>query len=190
MFFLTVNANTHLAALALADAEALFNLINANRAHLRTWVPWVDDTLTPADTLRFIARAERQAEAGQALYAGLWHQEAMIGVLALNYIDNQRRQTEFGYWLGAAYEGQGHMTAACRALTAYVFDELKLHRVEIHCSPANGRSRAIPQRLHFVEEHTERQFEWLHGRYNQMVVYAMTAALWQQLNSAPPASSP
>lgn len=190
MFCLAVNADTRLAALVPADAETLFSLINASRAHLRTWVPWVDDTLTVADALRFIARAQRQADTNQALYAGLWHQQTLIGVLALNYIDTHRGQTEFGYWLGAPYQGQGHMTAACRALVEYVFTELKLCRVEIHCSPGNHRSRAIPQRLQFVEEHTARQFEWLRGSYSQMVVYVMTAARWQQLNGARPAGLP
>lgn len=178
MFQITINSSTCLATLAPADAETLFTLINTNRAHLRTWVPWVEHTRTVADALRFITRAQHQADIGQALYTGLWRQGELTGVLSLNYIDTARSQTEFGYWLGATYQGKGLMTAACRALVDYVFDELGLRRVEIRCSPENHRSRAIPQRLKFTEEHTLAQFEWLRGRYNRMVVYAMTADRW------------
>lgn len=188
MFYLAVSGSTHLAALAPSDAEALFALISANRAHLRAWVPWVDDTLTLADTLRFIAGGQRQAQDGQALYAGLWHEGELAGVLALNYIDRWRRQTEIGYWLGAAYQGRGLMTAACRALVDYAFTELALNRVEIRCSAENHRSRAVPQRLKFVEEGAQPQFEWLHGRYIEMIVYAMNPATWSQVNSALPAA--
>jgi ribosomal-protein-serine acetyltransferase len=181
MFHITIDSSTYLAALAPAHAETLFTLISANRAHLRTWVPWVEDTRTTADAQRFITRAQHQADIGQALYAGLWHQGELTGVLALNYIDMARSQTEFGYWLGAPYQSKGLMTAACRALVDYVFDELGLRRIEIRCSPENHRSRAIPQRLKFTEERALAQFEWLHGRYNRMVVYSMSASRWAQV---------
>ncbi len=39
------------------------------------------------------------------------------------------------------------MTTAVRALVDHAFDEWNLHSIEIHCAPANHRSRAIPERL-------------------------------------------
>ncbi len=53
------------------------------------------------------------------------------------------------------------------------FDEWNLHRIEIHCAPANHRSRAIPERLGFREEATLRETELVGGRYLDSVVYGL-----------------
>ena len=56
-----------------------------------------------------------------------------------------------GYWLGEQFQGKGIMTAACRVLVNYAFNEFKLHRVEIKCATGNTKSCAIPERLLFYE---------------------------------------
>ncbi|MBC7545495.1 MAG: RimJ/RimL family protein N-acetyltransferase, partial [Candidatus Sericytochromatia bacterium] len=46
MFVHPLDAETHLALLEWPHAEALFALVDANRARLRTWLGWVDRTQT------------------------------------------------------------------------------------------------------------------------------------------------
>ncbi len=181
MFRLQIAKETYLAPLADSDAETLLALINANRAHLRPWIPWVDDTLTAADARRFIANGQRQLADGEALYAAVWHQGELAGVAALNYIDRLRGQTEIGYWLGAAYQGQGLMTAACQALVDYAFTYLGLRRVEIRCALENHRSRAVPLRLGFIEEGVQPQMVWQRSCFTQTVVYAVDSETWQRV---------
>lgn len=180
MFSRTIDAETSLIALDMPDASALFALIETSRDHLHDWLPWIDDILTLDDARRFIDAAQRQAQAGASLHAGIWYQGQLAGVVALNYIDQLHGQAEIGYWLGAAFQGRGLMTAACRVLVDYVFDTIHLRRVEIRCAAENLRSRAIPGRLGFVEEGSARQLEWARGRYMETIIYAMDAAAWQQ----------
>lgn len=61
----------------------------------------------------------------------------------------------------------------------YAFNELNLNRVEIRCAVENKKSRAIPERLHFVNEGCIRQAEWLYDHYVDHIVYGMLKEEWK-----------
>src|ERR1017187_3846840 len=44
-------------------------------------------------------------------------------------VEDQHQHAELGYWLGAAYWGQGYATEAAREMMRYGFEELCLHRI-------------------------------------------------------------
>jgi [ribosomal protein S5]-alanine N-acetyltransferase len=65
----------------------------------------------------------------------------LLGAIGLR-IEPQHRHAELGYWLGTPYWNAGYCTEAARAVVAYGFENLGLHR--IHAShmtrnPASGR---------------------------------------------------
>ena len=62
---------------------------------------------------------------------------------------------ELGYWLTAAASGRGYATAAARLLTVAALELPGVHRVEIHCDPANQRSRLVPERLGYRLDRVE-----------------------------------
>ena len=180
MFTLRVDPALELRMLAEADAEALFALVDRDRAYLREWLPWLDENRSPADTRRFLRGAVEQQEANNGFQAGLWSGGRIVGVIGYPGIDWPNRLTGIGYWLSAAAQGQGLMTRACRALVNHAFDELKLNRVEIRCATGNCKSRAIPERLGFTVEGTARDAEWLYDRFVDLVVYSMLAREWPE----------
>lgn len=49
------------------------------------------------------------------------------------------------------------------------------HRIEIHCTPANHRSRAIPERLGLRGEARLRETELVGGRYLDSIVFGLLA---------------
>src|SRR5687768_9631832 len=69
MFFHRLNDRHSLRELALSDTEELFAVCDANRAHLRRWLPWLDRTRAPADTHGFIESTLRQTENNQGFQA-------------------------------------------------------------------------------------------------------------------------
>ena len=99
----------------------------------------------------------------------------LADTINLHDIDSESRKANVGYWLGAECQNRGLMTKACRVLLDYAFQELNLNRVEIPCTVQNTKSRAIPERLGFVQEGVIRQAEWLYDHYNDHVIYAMLA---------------
>ncbi len=86
---------------------------------------------------------------------------------------------EIGYWIASGFQGRGIVTDACRAVIDHAFEEWKLNRVEIHCATGNEKSCAIPKRLGFQLEGTEREAQLINGRYLDIEIYAMLARDWK-----------
>jgi ribosomal-protein-serine acetyltransferase len=154
-------------------AAALYTLTDANRQHLRQWLPWVDATRSVADTATFITSSLQQFAAGKGFKAGIWYQGRLCGMIGHHEMSPANRATSLGYWLAADYQGKGIMTACCRAVVSHAFAELKLHRIVIRCAVENRRSRAIPERLGFACEGIARQAEWLYDHFVDIAVYAL-----------------
>lgn len=177
-FSLSVDHDIELSLLKKADAGELFALVDANRAHLRIWLPWVDYESSLADSLEFIQHTQQQYLSNQGFQLGIRYQKRLTGVIGYHAIDWPDRQVEIGYWLGAAYEGKGFMTRASATLVKYAFESLMLNRVEIQCATGNRRSRAIPERLGFTQEGVRRESEWLYDHFVDLVIYSMLAREW------------
>jgi ribosomal-protein-serine acetyltransferase len=160
-------------------AEELFALIDANRAHLRQWLPWLDANTAPEHTRAFVSASLEQLARRNGFSGGIRGHGRLAGVIGLHAIDWPNRATSLGYWLAASAQGQGLVTLACAAVLDHVFDDLRLELVEIRCAVDNRRSRAIPGRLGFTEDATLRHREWLYDHWVDHVVYSMTATEWR-----------
>jgi len=164
-----------------AQAEELFALVDANRAYLREWLPWLDQTTELEHVRAFIRRVRKQHEERNGFACGIRLHGTLVGVIGLHGIDWMNGKTSVGYWVAEAHQGQGIVTRACRALVGYLFSELGLHRVEIACAPGNARSAAIPERLGFTREALLRESGRLSGGgYVDLVVYGLLAPEWRQ----------
>lgn len=178
MFPYLVSSDIRLELIDPHHAEALFRLTDANRTHLRRWLPWVDATHSVEDTRVFIQTTRRQLGDCNGFQTVIRFRGDIVGVVGQHGIDWANRSTSIGYWLAEDAQGRGIMTESCRAYLDYVFRELELHRVEIRCAVENRRSRAIPERLGFRQEGTIRGAEWLYDHFVDHVVYAMLAPAW------------
>jgi ribosomal-protein-serine acetyltransferase len=157
------------------DAEEMFGVIDANRDRLRAWMPWVDPTQGPADTRAFI---ERVRASGDEDGLGIFVDRSYVGGIGLRP-DEVNGDAEIGYWIGAAYEGRGLVTRACRALIDRAFGDLGLHRVTIRVAPDNARSRAIPERLGFREEGVMREAGASAFGHHDLVLYGLLDREWR-----------
>ena len=170
-----------------ADAEELYAVVDANREHLRQWMPWAPSQ-TLDGILEFIRTSRRQLADNNGLQLAIIEDGRIVGVVGNHRIDWDNRWTSIGYWLAESAQGKGTMTLAARALVDHAFSGWKLNRVEIHAAVENARSRAIPERLGFAEEGMRRQAERVGDRWLDHVVYAMLAAEWAQRRK--PSSAP
>lgn len=185
MFPIRVDRSLELRALRSEDAGRLFELIDASRDHLRDWLPWVDGASRVEDSLAFVEWAREQARSGSEHHGGLWWKEQLVGVVGVRGLETPTPSPapspapSIGYWIGERYQGNGLVTAACRALVEVLFARGDVPRVEIHCATGNLRSRAIPERLGFVWVETRRGAEQLHGRSVDHAIYRMERVSWQ-----------
>jgi ribosomal-protein-serine acetyltransferase len=144
MFSFRVGYGHELRLLRPSDADELFGLIDANRAHLRTWLPWLDGTISAANTEDFIRSTLQQFADNHGFVAAICHKQSIVGVIGYNQIDWQNRIGYIGYWLAQDSQGKGLMTTSCKAVVDYGFGVLNLNRLVITCAAENKRSRAIP----------------------------------------------
>jgi ribosomal-protein-serine acetyltransferase len=167
-----IDDTTALRLLRAEDASELFALTDSNRKHLRAWLPWVDGTLTEADTASFIELTIAQREASRGPTFALVRDEAIVGIAGFKPLHRSNRVGEIGYWLAAAAQGRGTMTECCRFVVRYAFLTLDLNCVVIAAATGNLRSRAIPERLGFKFEGVLRAREELYGTFVDHAVYS------------------
>jgi ribosomal-protein-serine acetyltransferase len=180
MLFCKVEEQIELRLIGLSKSEELFQLLDANRAHIRPWHPWIDILRTVTDVERAITVWQQQHAMIRGFYAGIWSKGRFCGMINHLNVDWSNRWTALSYWLDAAHQGQGIMTACCRAMLSHAFNTWKLNRVTIECATHNTRSRAIPERLGFRFEGVIREVEWLHDRYVDHAVYGMLSSDYEE----------
>ena len=174
---IAVDDSIELRPLRIEDAEPLFHLVQANRARLGEWLPWVPTIQSAADEASFIRGGQRELDAGNGLSCGIFVDRAVVGTIG-GSVRTATRSAEIGYWLAEDYEGRGIVTRATRALTTFLVTDVGLHRIVIRAATDNTRSRAIPERLGFVHEGTQRQAEILNDEFFDLEVYSMLAPEW------------
>lgn len=178
MFVLHVNDRLMLRMLSARDAEPLFHLIDQSRDHLKTWLPWIDDTENVDDTMDFIKGSFDLYNNKQGIISGIFYDETLVGVIAFNKFNWSAKIGSIGYWLATHATGKGIMTTAVTALLTYGFIELDLNRIEIRVAEQNIASRAIPEKLNFLQEGKLRDAEWLNNHYVDHIVYSILKREW------------
>jgi ribosomal-protein-serine acetyltransferase len=173
MFPKSIGEQTELALIEHRHARELFELIEANRAHLLPWMNWVDQRRTQTDVATYVATSLKQFALNQGIHIGIWEQGHLCGMINCCPVEWPNRATYLEYWLGETFQGKGIMTASCRAVIAYCFGTVGLHRLTIRCAAENRRSRAIPERLGFTFEGLARDAEWVHDRFVNHAVYGL-----------------
>lgn len=160
-------------------AEPLFRVVDRNREHLREWLPWLDVSRAPDDTLQFIRGTQRQFGENNGFQTAILVGGEIAGMIGHVRIDWAHRVAWLGYWLAREHQGRGYMTRACQAYVAHAFRDLRLNRVDIRAAVGNRRSRAIPERMGFTMEGVIRDAEWLYDHYVDHAVYGILAREWQ-----------
>ena len=175
---LFLDADTVLESMTASHAKPLFDLVEANRAHLRSWLGWVDHMQSPAHFERFIEGVQAREAARQEASFVIVFQNHIAGRAGIYQLDHQNQTGSLGYWLGAGFQGRGLVSSACRRLLAYGFEELQLNRLEIRCGTGNYKSRAVPERLGFCLEGVVRQGERVNGVFIDLLSFSLLKDEW------------
>jgi ribosomal-protein-serine acetyltransferase len=186
---LRVDDEVELRLVTEADAPRIFVLMERNREYLRRWLPWVDNTNRVADTEGFVHRALDQMRRSEGFHACIEYRGELAGVIGYVYLDPVNRRAELGYWLGEGFQGRGIMVRACRRLVEYSFRSLGLNRLEIRVDVENRKSRAVPERLGFVQEAVLREAVHEHDRHADLAMYAKLRSEWEVETSGGPSKA-
>lgn len=161
----------------LEDYQAWARLRSASRAHTEPWEPaWTQDELSKGAFRRRIERydADRQAGTGYPFFVLRARDNVLLGACNLNNVRRGVLQSaDIGYWIGSPYVRQGHTRAAVRRVVSFAFDELRLHRIEAACQPANTASRTLLEKVGFTHEGLARAYLNIAGEWRDHERYAI-----------------
>jgi ribosomal-protein-serine acetyltransferase len=161
---------------AVDDDQALFDLVDANRARLRPWMIWEPTTTDVADARAFIESC--LASPIDMEGNGLWVDGVLAGGMGLN-LDTVSNSGEIGYWIGGDHEGRGIVTRACARFLDHAFDELGMHRMQLSAAAENVRSRAVADRLGMRQEGVARDGCRVADGYLDLVRYGILEDEWR-----------
>jgi ribosomal-protein-serine acetyltransferase len=159
------------------DADELYAVVAQSRDYLSRWMPWAAGQ-TLDGTLEFIRQARKQAADNLGFQRAMTDQGRIVGTIGFHRVDWEHRLTSIGYWIARDAQGRGIVTRSVRALTNHAFDAWLLNRVEIRAGVENVRSRAVPERLGFVQEGVLREAELVGDRFVDHAVYSLLAREW------------
>lgn len=162
------------------DAPALFSCVDANRAHLREFLPWVNRTLNVQDSLDFIHHALVQETAQSGLAMGIFFNDQLIGGIGMHEWHHSLKRAQIGYWLAEEQEGKGLMLRCARAFIDLLFTQLSLNKIEIHFLPYNTRSSELTKRLGAKVEGVLRDSISVNGGFEDVVVTGILRREWQR----------
>ena len=161
----------------LSDYQAWAELRAQSREFLTPWEPlWTSTELTRASfrrRLRHYAK-ELRDDLGYAFFVFDLSEETLLGGLTLSNVRRGVTQAcTLGYWIGAPHARKGHMTAAVRAVAPFVFDNLRLHRLEAACLTSNEPSIRLLEKCHFMREGLARRYLKINGVWQDHILYAL-----------------
>ena len=88
-----------------------------------------------------------------------------IGQIAYFLVDNHHHFAEIEYCIGSAFQCKGFATEATKAVIAYGFDKMNLHKVQICTKTINLPSKRVIEKCGFTYEGTLRDYFYMNGEY-------------------------
>lgn len=172
MDYIQINSKLRLEAIKLNMAEVIFEAIDRDREYLKEWLPFIEETQQVAQTEEFIKTIVSQRGKKKDEVFTIWYNQEFAGLIGFKDTDWINHKTELGYWLTDKMQGKGIAVTCVKELVKVAFKKLGMNRIQIKVARRNEKSEAIPKRLGFQFEGTEREGEFHHGIYLDLQVYS------------------
>jgi len=169
---------THLRQFEERDARAVADAVRVSLEHLGPWMAWADAaSCDPGFQRRRIRGLPMLAARSEEWQYGIFTDadENLLGSVGLH----ARRGPgvlEIGYWLHVDAVGNGYVTVAAGALTELGLGLPGIDEMLIYCDVTNAASAAVPRRLGYTHERTERRAPTAPGETGQMMRWAKRTA--------------
>jgi ribosomal-protein-serine acetyltransferase len=132
----------------VAHAESLWEAVEASLSELRPWMAWaIDDSYE--QNRDFLKMTESMWQNGDGWTFTIFVDGTAAGTLGLSGYEPLISCAELGYWIRTDLSGRGLMTEAAAAVVDFGFDDLRLHRIELHAGLSNLGSIRVAEKLGF-----------------------------------------
>lgn len=167
----------HLRVPQVADFVQWAELRQQSREFLSPWEPiWPRDDLTRSAFRRRVRRyhQDMREDTGYAFFICRNSDDALLGGVTLGNVRRGVTQScSVGYWTGKPYAHRGVMSRAIAGIVPFVFDQLRLNRLEAACLPHNEASIRVLEKAGFQREGLARKYLCINGMWQDHLLYAL-----------------
>lgn len=96
-----------------------------------------------------------------------------IGQIAYWLVDNKNHFAEIEYCIGSAFQCRGYATEATKAVIAFGFEQIHLHKVQICTKTINQPSKRVIEKCGFTYEGTLRDYFYMNDTYIGRLYFSM-----------------
>ncbi len=96
-----------------------------------------------------------------------------VGQIAFFLVDGKNHFAEVEYCVGAQFQNRGYTTEAVRAVIAFGFERLNLHKVQVSHKAENLASKRVIEKCGFVYEGTLRDYFYEGDGYTDRLYYSV-----------------
>lgn len=140
--------------------------------------PWIE---SPKTKEAFQAYFERSRRANHRCLLVFNHLDHIIGVFNISEIIMGVFQSAFlGFYVVKDYAGQGYMSQGLKLVLKYVFEEIKLHRIEAGIQPKNTRSISLVKANGLLKEGYSPRYLKIDGELRDHERWALTYEDWEK----------
>ena len=161
----------------MSDYTAWAELRSLSREFLTPWEPsWTLNELTRLSYRRRVRHYVREArdDTGYAFFMFHRADKQLLGGLTISNVRRGVTQSgTLGYWVGEPYTRLGYMSEGIKTVLPFVFDTLRLHRLEAACLPHNAASIKLLGKTGFRQEGLARSYLRINGVWQDHMLYAM-----------------
>ncbi len=102
-----------------------------------------------------------------------------IGQIAYFLVDNKNHFAEIEYCIGSDFQRQGLATEATKAVIAYGFEKMNLHKVQICTKTINAPSKRVIEKCGLTYEGTFRDYFYMNGEYVGRLYFSILKDEWK-----------
>ena len=161
----------YLRPLRIVDAKLIVELAKDKSVARFTRIP---HPYTIKDAYKFLRDCNKKRREGKAHNFGIFLKDnTYIGSIGIHEISRINKKCEMGYYLGKRFRRKGYMTEAVKVISKFIFNKLKLHRIEITIHPKNLRSQKLIERIGGKYEGYMREGVYLKDKFVDARLYGI-----------------
>ena len=167
-----------LISLGALHCELLYDFLIRNAEFFKRWSPeYEKDYFEIAFHLKRLANIEKDTKEGKQIKFGVFIKNDLnkiIGTVSFaNIIKGPFLSCFLGYRTDEKENGKGYTTESIKRGIKYVFDEIKLHRIEANIIPVNTASIRVVEKLGFKLEGYSRNYLQINGKWEDHLHYVL-----------------
>jgi ribosomal-protein-alanine N-acetyltransferase len=163
--------------LRVSDAPSLFAMLTTEE---------VSRFISPPPTTvegfeRFIMWANRERAAGNYICFAVIPRgmDTAVGLFQVRQLEPGWGTAEWGFAIGSAFWGTGLFSEGAELVLDFVFETIRVHRLEARAAIQNGRGNGALSKLGAVQEGTLRKSFLRNGQYMDQALWTIIADDWR-----------